>query len=95
MKYFAIFSVIVSLNACAMGARRPVGVKPERKCASSLWLLKNSPCISRILDDGSIEETCPGEASYPLDLIGITLEGYNCERNYQDQLINKCREYKP
>lgn len=80
-----------------MGAkpRRPVGTLPERKCERSLWYLQNSPCIQRIMDDGSVEIRCPDEAGYPEDLIGITFEGYNCERNYQDLLINKCREWKP
>lgn len=97
MKYFAILSVTLLVNSCAfgMGARRPVGVMPERNCPRSVWEMQNSPCIQRLMDDGSVEVRCPGELGYPEDLISITFEGYNCERNYQDLLINKCREYKP
>jgi hypothetical protein len=37
---------------------------------------------------------CPGDLAYPKDLTGITLEGYNCERNYQDELIKECKTWK-
>jgi hypothetical protein len=98
LRSFAILSVTLALSSCAfgMGSRRPTGPMPVRKCPQSLWvLLGTSPCIMRKLEDGSFESLCPGDLTFPKDLAAITLEGYNCERNYQDLLINKCREYKP
>jgi len=82
--------MLVSLSACAMGAKPPV----SRNCESSLWLIDGKPCIKRLLDSGEIEMKCPGDQGYPEDLVGQTLKGYNCDRDYQDLLISRCKKWR-
>lgn len=74
-----------------MGAPRPPA---ERDCPPDLWELEGRPCIKRLLDDGTVERRCPGDLDYPEDLVGYTLLGYNCERDYQDFLISRCRKWR-
>jgi len=45
-------------------------------------------------EDNEINYLCPEDVLYPKDLAGITLEDYNCERNYQDELIRECKKWR-
>lgn len=66
----------------------------QRNCPQSLWELETKPCIVRLLDNDEIERVCPGDLNYPRDIVGQTLEGYNCDRNYQDQIIRACKKWR-
>lgn len=82
--------LVGAANACAMGAKPPV----ERNCPRSLYVLDGKPCILQLNDENETIKLCPGDLSYPKDLIGTTLNGYNCERDYQDLLISKCKKWR-
>ncbi|GEM_PF-5016850 len=83
--------MILSLNACAMGAPKP---PIQRKCRPPLWEIENPSCIFMLNEDNEINYLCPEDVLYPKDLAGITLEDYNCERNYQDELIRECKKWR-
>lgn len=66
----------------------------ERTCPRSLWELETKPCLVRLLNDDVLERVCPGDLNYPKDIVGQTLDGYNCERSYQDTLIRECKKWR-
>lgn len=95
MRYYAILTAtILSLSSQAFGwgaPRPPI----ERTCGQyPSWELETKPCILKINDDGTIDRLCDGDLGYPKDLIGLTLQRLNCERDYQDTLIRQCKKWK-
>ncbi|MDH3324054.1 MAG: hypothetical protein OEL89_00285 [Candidatus Peregrinibacteria bacterium] len=66
---------------------------PAYKCETKLYQLDNLPCITRLINNEPVT-VCPNDSEYPKDLIGITIEDYNCNRNYADELIKSCKSWK-
>ncbi len=75
-----------------MGSPRP---PIERTCeVHRSWELETKPCILKLNDDGTIDRICQGDLNYPADILGVTIERLNCERDYQDYLIRQCKKWK-
>lgn len=75
-----------------MGSPRP---PQERTCEKyRSWELETKPCILKLNDDGSIDRLCEGDLAYPKDILGVTIERLNCERDYQDTLIRQCKKWR-
>lgn len=75
-----------------MGAKRP---PQERTCEQfRSWELETKSCILKLNDDGTTDRVCPGDFGYPQDMIGVTIERLNCERDYQDTLIRQCKQWR-
>ena len=81
-----------SCSVFGMGAKQPP--KPRTCEEYRSWELETKPCILKLNDDGSIDRLCEGDFGYPKDIIGITIQRINCERDYQDYLIRQCRGWK-
>lgn len=95
MSLTKIILVLLSLNSCSsfgMGAPRPPQARTCEKYRS--WELETKPCILKINDDGTIDRLCHGDLGYPKDILGVTIERLNCERDYQDTLIRQCKKWR-
>jgi len=67
---------------------------PIRQCKPTLWEMITLPCLERLDDNGDRIKLCPEDKDYPKDAISITIKDYSCERNYQDELILKCKKFQ-
>lgn len=86
-----ILSLLISSCAFTMGAKPPF----PRTCEKfSSWELETKPCILRLDQDDQVIRLCPTDLEYPKDLLGVTIERINCERDYQDTLIRKCKKWR-
>ncbi len=91
-KLSVVVSLLMSGCALSMGSPRP---PQERTCEQfRSWEMETKPCILKLNDDGTIDRLCEGDPKYPPDIIGITIERINCERDYQDYLIRQCKQWR-
>lgn len=74
-----------------MGAPKP---KVPRRCPEPLMELEQKSCVLFLNDQNEVVRLCPDDVLYPSDIVGISIEDYNCERNYQDELIRSCKKWK-
>jgi len=51
-------------------------------------------CVQYKTEEGEVLVICDDDERWPQDLIGISIEDYNKERDYQSLLINKCKRWK-
>ena len=57
-----------------------------------LWEPSRDACFKRLLPDDTIEIVCKEDSD---SLVGITLEDYHKELDYQSRLIKSCKKWKP
>lgn len=89
-KLFTKVLLINMLFGCAsgLGSKRPT---PERKCSTTLYLIEGKFCITYLDGDDEITK-CNWDNDFPKDLTALTLKDYNCERNYQDELLKELKK---
>lgn len=67
---------------------------PKRDFETELYLIDwETHCFLREDDNGDITELCQGHPDYT-SIIGISVDDYTLERNYQDTLIQQCRRWR-
>ena len=86
MKLIKLFGLSIILVACTSAA-------PKRNFNVQLYKT-DAVCVRFLSEDGAIVIICDDDDRFPEDLIGITVEDYNKERDYQDLLINQCKKWK-
>jgi hypothetical protein len=86
--FIQVFLVTHLLTGCAfgMGSRRPTCQIPKRTCKPILYLVEGEHCITYLENETEITK-CTWDDDYPQDLTALTIKAYNCERNYQDELL--------
>lgn len=94
MNLIKIILVALTLSSCSiygMGAKPPF----PRTCEKyHSWELETKPCLLRLSENDEVIKVCPGEPAYPPDVLGVTIERLNCERDYQDTLVRKCKKWR-
>lgn len=84
--------LLISSCAHGMGAPKPPQARTCEQFRS--WELESKPCILKLNDDGTIDRFCEGDLGYPKDIIGVTIQRMNCERDYQDYLVRQCKQWR-